>query len=94
MLSAMKTAWLSNFHSIHYPGPLKIPFGSIATREIEQNRQSGVVPITSGHKARGLEHFTQHELFTLSPWYILSNWVYLCCSPIEMPRTGIIATSN
>lgn len=72
----MKTAWLSNFNSKHSPGPLMIRFGSIATREIEQKwTKNGVVPITSRHSARWAEHVTLHELFSLSPWYILS--VYL-----------------
>lgn len=39
----MKAAWLSNFHSKHCPGLLEFPFGSIATREIEQNRQRMVL---------------------------------------------------
>lgn len=84
----MKTAWLSSFHSKHCPGPLRFPFGSIATREIEQNRlENGVVPITSGHTARGVEHVTQHELFTLSPWYILSDGDCPYCTTADMLRT-------
>lgn len=39
VVSGMKAAWPSNFHFKHCPGPLQFPFGSIATREIEQNRQ-------------------------------------------------------
>lgn len=39
VVSGMKTALPSNSHSKHCPGPLKFPFGSVATREIEQNRQ-------------------------------------------------------
>lgn len=42
VLSGMKAAWLSVFHSKHCAGPLKFPFGNIATRatrEMEKNRE-------------------------------------------------------
>lgn len=55
MVSGMKAVWLSNFHSKHCPGPLEFPFRSIATREIEQNRQRLVLSqLPAGIQPEGL----------------------------------------
>lgn len=75
MVSGMKTAWLSNFHCKHCPGPLKFPFGSIATREIEQNRQRMVLSqLPVGIQPEGLNMLLNMN-YSRSPWYILSDRV-------------------
>lgn len=82
----MKTAWLSNFHSKHCPGPLKFPFGSIATREIEQNRQRTVLSqLPVGIQPEGLNMLLNMN-YSLSPWYILSVCLY--CTTADTLRTG------
>ena len=92
-MSGMKTAWLSNFHSKHCPGPLKFPFGSIATREIEQNRQRMVLSqLPVGIQPEGLNMLLNMN-YSLSPWYILSDAVYLYCTTADMLRTGNITSS-
>ena len=51
----MKAACLSGFHSRHCPSPLEFPFGSIATREIEQNAQRIVLSqLPAGIQPEGL----------------------------------------
>lgn len=88
----MKT-WLSNFNSKHCPGPLKFPFGSIATREIEQNRQRMVLSqLPVGIQPEGLNMLLNMN-YSLSPWYILSDGVCLYCTTAAMLRAGIITTS-
>lgn len=55
VVSGMRAAWLSNFHAKHCPGPLKFPFGSIATRTNEQNRQRMVLSqLPAGIQPEGL----------------------------------------
>lgn len=60
----------------------------------EEQTENGVVPITSGHSARGVEHVTQHELFTFSPWYILSDRVCLYCTTDINSETGAATICN
>lgn len=67
----MRTAWLS-FQTLYRPTQ-----GFLLQRSNRRDRAewtwNSVVPITSGHLARGAEHVADNELFTLSPWYVLSN---------------------
>lgn len=93
LVSGMKTARLSNFHSKHCPGPLKFPFGSVATREIEQNRQRMVLSqLPVGIQPEGLNMLLNMN-YSLSPWYILSDGVCLYCATADMLRAGTKTTS-
>lgn len=85
----MKPAWLSNFHDKHCPGPLKCPFGSIATREIEQKRQRMVLSqLPVGIQPEGFNTLLDMN-YSLSPRCILPDAVCLYCSTADLTRAGI-----
>lgn len=89
----MKTAWLSNFHSKHCPGPLKFPFGSIATREIEQNRQRMVLSqLPVGTQPEGLNMLLNmnYSLFHLGIFFQMGVCLY--CTTAGVPQAGIRTT--
>lgn len=67
VVTDVKAAPLSNFHSKHCPGLLMFPSGSIATREFEQNRQRMVLSqLPVGIQPEGLNMLLtmNYSLFT------------------------------